>query len=983
MSRMTNFQFLKPAGPSLRLCLALALLATLAVPLASARTATAPPAGHRVYSKHWLNINRWKVPFYNAGYYGIDESTATAGGSWPQPLHNCYIFGAGLWFGSVERDSANPTKLDTLVTVGYNPNSGGTEMSPVTVEHAEDGTGSPDDRLFVYPTDWPPQPRSRWVTSSDLDTIVPKENFSLQDMWCAYSDVLPQNHTAPGRPLNIDVFQTVYAWNYPSNQDIFFITYVVRNSNATDTLKNCYMSACVDPDVGVATDNMVGCLLNKNVPGAGLVTGVGYCGDNDDIEAASNVWTSGTPGVVAYKFLESPRDTNNKPLGMTSFKQFTIAIDPVTDPAQYLTMAGFDYRTGVYTPYDSALDMAPADKRFIQSSGPFTLPPGHMTRMVVAVMAAPFGGPGELWDSRPIDSLVHLAKLANEAQFIYDQGWLLPGPPPAPNLTMVPGDNQVRLVWDNLSEVTPDPYWQKVASDPTKPGWDPKYREYPFEGYAAYRSRDGANWALIGQCDLADSITFNYPPGGDSAGTPDSLWLKATDSGLFYTLLDTNVINGFTYYYSVTAYSWNYQTTKWDSLHKTPLQWDTLIMRSGLTTNDTTVPRWNAPNYVMPTNRIITVVGDTTDTLTPHKVLAGLKVEAGVAVPAQVTNDTYELRFLGPRYGGSSTNSIYTYLVTDTRNDSLVIDTASFGYVVGNKLTRAMPGFNGLSVTCTLHVASPTKAFDQAHVVHAAQYPAESVSVLAGVVARTAWAFRGSDYRIVWTSAPGYMTAKVLDVTHGGIAVPITHWTGSGVMPDSVANGWCFLNKANRLPTDTLTGQAANIYICGGAVTFKPSGDSVKSLLSAVKDGDTWYAVGHKADGTAPYYNVYHALSVPGKSRTDTTYHLNVKVVPNPYIVFNGWEKTTSQRYVRFTHLPSTCTIRIYTLAGDLVRVIQHTDTKTQPLDQGGTETWDFTNQSPGTSGTQITGQLIASGVYIYYVQSPVGDCIGKFAVIY
>ena len=139
--------------------------------------------------------------------------------------------------------------------------------------------------------------------------------------------------------------------------------------------------------------------------------------------------------------------------------------------------------------------------------------------------------------------------------------------------------------------MTPDPYWQKVASDTTKPGRDPKYpTTNGFEGYAVYRSKDGSEWTLIGQCDLADSIMFNYPPGGDSVNTPDSLWLRATDSGTFYTLLDTNVTNGFIYYYSVNAYSWNYQTTKWDSLHKTPLQWDTLILRSGLTTNYTTVP---------------------------------------------------------------------------------------------------------------------------------------------------------------------------------------------------------------------------------------------------------------------------------------------------------------------------------------------------------------------------------------------------------
>jgi len=70
-------------------------------------------------------------------------------------------------------------------------------------------------------------------------------------------------------------------------------------------------------------------------------------------------------------------------------------------------------------------------------------------------------------------------------------------------------------------------------------------------------------------------------------------------------------------------------------------------------------------------------------------------------------------------------------------------------------------------------------------------------------------------------------------------------------------------------------------------------------------------------------------------------------------------------------------------VAGDLVKVIRHVDTQTQPLDQGGTETWDFTNESPGSSGTAISGQLIASGVYVFHVQSPVGEAVGKFAVIY
>jgi hypothetical protein len=959
----------------------LLVLLTMATGLAWARSATTPPAGQRVYDMKWLNINKWKCPFYNDGRYGIDITIGTgqAGGAWPQPLHNCYIFGAGLWFGSIRVRANDPSKLDTLVTFGYNPNSGGTEMSPVTVENAAEGTGSPNDRIFVYPSDWPPAPRSRWETGdAHVDSmLIPYENFSLEDMWCAYSDVLPENHISPGKPQNIDVYETVYAWNYPSNQDIFFITYVVRNASTTDTLKECFMGAVCDADVGDAADDMVGTLLNTYVPGADTVKNVGYVGDENNYEAPGALWDGGTPGVFAYKFLESPRDTNNTPLGMTAFKKFTIDIDPVTDAAQYLTMAGFDYRTGVYAPYDSALDIAKADKRFVQCSGPFTLAPQQMVRLVIACIGAPFGGPNQHWVDRfsgGLDSLVHLAKLANQAQFIYDQGWLLPGPPLAPNTTLVPGDNQVRIVWDNLPEKTPDPYWQKVAGDSTKPGWDPIYRGYDFQGYIVYKSKNGSDWGILAQCDLVDGDTFNYPPGGDSAGTPDSLWIRATDKGLFYNVVDSNVTNGFTYYYCVASYDHNFQTTQWDSTHHIPLDSTVLILRSGLVANFSTVPRWEAANYVMPTTSVHTAVGDTTDTLTPHHVVAGLKVHADVAVPAQVTADTYELRFFGPAYGGGSAKSIYSYVVTDLRNDSVVIESTSFNYTVGNKLARALPVFNGLALSCTMKLTKPSSGFETAYVT-SGNFPPHQLTG-GGTADKGQWAFRGADYEVEFSVSP-YLTARVYDVTHGRVEVPFEKFNGLPATQPQ-ANGWCFVNDVGRNPTDTLTSSVVMIYVCGAY-----AGDSIGAYASLIQNGDKWTLVGNKTGGTAPSYNVYRMLSKPGVARTDTTHKLNVKVVPNPYVVFNAWEKSSEQRYVRFTHLPNECTIRIYTVAGDLVKVIKHTDTKALPLDQAGTETWDFTNESPGSTGTAVSGQLVASGVYIYHVESKVGEAVGKLAFIY
>ena len=113
---------------------------------------------------------------------------------------------------------------------------------------------------------------------------------------------------------------------------------------------------------------------------------------------------------------------------------------------------------------------------------------------------------------------------------------------------------------------------------------------------------------------------------------------------------------------------------------------------------------------------------------------------------------------------------------------------------------------------------------------------------------------------------------------------------------------------------------------------------------------------------------------MPGYERTDSTYEYVVRVVPNPYIVFNPWETTTSQRIIKFTNLPGKCVIRVFTLSGDLVKVIRHRSVGEQPLERGGTATWDLLNDNQ---------QLIASGVYVYHVESDIGEYTGKFAFIH
>jgi hypothetical protein len=100
----------------------------------------------------------------------------------------------------------------------------------------------------------------------------------------------------------------------------------------------------------------------------------------------------------------------------------------------------------------------------------------------------------------------------------------------------------------------------------------------------------------------------------------------------------------------------------------------------------------------------------------------------------------------------------------------------------------------------------------------------------------------------------------------------------------------------------------------------------------------------------------------------------DIAVVPNPYVgasLLEGRSQITGrgERKLEFINLPQECTIRIYTLRGELVDTIYH-----DGFGSDGSESWDLR-----TSGSQD----IAFGVYVYHVDAPgIGEHIGKFAVV-
>jgi hypothetical protein len=97
---------------------------------------------------------------------------------------------------------------------------------------------------------------------------------------------------------------------------------------------------------------------------------------------------------------------------------------------------------------------------------------------------------------------------------------------------------------------------------------------------------------------------------------------------------------------------------------------------------------------------------------------------------------------------------------------------------------------------------------------------------------------------------------------------------------------------------------------------------------------------------------------------------------PNPYIERSGFEdpfitgavQIENFRVIDFVNVPSKCTIRVFTVDGDLVATIEHDDANSSRA------RWNLLSRN---------SRPIASGIYIFAVETPDGERkVGRFVVI-
>jgi len=1084
------------------------------------------------YIRHGLDVNDFRVPMTNYAIFGQFVDLGAAGGEWPKGSNEMYIYGAGIWVGGTINDRtlqtfnfANVgTKRDTVlygaitdprVVIGYNPSGGAEEFSGLT-----------DIWISDHPEDW--EVPDSWPVTDPIteDPII----VGIEDSYCEFDDQDPerwdvgtQSNAGDGEDIakygvGVKVIQRTHSWNYENNKTVHFFVYQIVNVREDKAaIRNCYLSIMCDPDVGpTANDDLVGFDASRNL---------GYCYDSDFAEQGF----ARIPGFLAYKFLESPvasydvdlngddqindeeidwngvmvKDVKKgESLGLTSFKTSNLQSgDPDTEPEKYIIMAGHNYPDvgdQRYAPFDLGTGTTPVDQRFFQSTGPFLLAPlgetvidtvwywdsgseslqiasidtivGDTVRVVVAVMMAP--------DEE------QLPQVADIAQSIYDIGFVLPRPPDHPIVTAVPDDKKVYITWDNVAELSEDPYFV-FTSNPAHPLYDPQYLEMDFEGYKLYRSTSGlpGTFELLGAWDktsvtprhvtikqlsgpefegmvsydegntedyilalggtalfagheylvqvksdssfsitdltlgvnipvteeedhwyytgeppyefelfdsefyslstpenIANGTHDNYFDGvnllvggmvinftGDDPSyvpTEDIIWRitgflqapEGDDTELAHAYLDTGLINGVTYYYDVIAYDFQ--------PFASPRSLANGIRGIAVT------PRSNVTGLSSASVLDVDHTSGQSD--------GSVTVE--VVDPPSVTGHEYKVVF-----DDSDPSNIVWDLVDVTTGETVLENQTNQAgddnyLVVDGILVRVSgPDFNIKSIVEIQNAAGPVDPPDNVgwswNSTHEF-YVSTDVS--------------GSDFsRMNWRGLIGIDDWEIRFTADGS---EYYNWNDDSKWPDRCTfEVW---NIGPGTPDDESDDKQIQIAILdddesGGYSTgdrIYPSERDYSEPHPDVMDydfpadfhiGRIVFNAGDPATGTIVRFitnkpnasaDVFTFSTKAAAISADMVNLDDIMVVPNPYIVRNMWEPSRDYSRIAFTHLPDECTIRIFTLSGDHLQTLEH---KSATFD--GNENWNLLTKND---------QKIAAGIYIFHVDSPYGEKIGKFAVV-
>lgn len=618
--------------------------------------------------------------------------------------------------------------------------------------------------------------------------------------------------------------------------------------------------------------------------------------------------------------------------------------------------------------YDPTLVTAGEYDLFVGTSI-FPLKAGQTEPISLAVILA--NGPTVDPDAAIRKSEVILKK--KRAQETYNNDYQFANAPLIPKLTAVGGDNQVTLYWDDVAESSYDSYIANIGGI----GND-------FEGYRIYRATDPAFEDAVqitsGQgvlkfknpikiFDLNDGLKGYYPLSVDGVQ-----YYLGDDTGLQHQWTDSTVQNGFTYYYALTSFDFGYQI---GNITPTECPIRISLKSDGSVTLGSNVvkikPEAPAAGYVEPTLGKINLMSGSTTGHISYDVVDNNSVK---------DNHVYYITFEDTTKAGNKTTSkpdtltTKNFTLTDSTDNRVVLKGTHFEDGYEQELTD---GFRlSFANETSVELNKSTSKWSSANIP---AFYFERLSYLT-----TKGTANPCDYLIVFGNV-GIDTSTAVKI-------------GTTTFKSKPVNFKVY-NKTKKTFLDFVFMEVDTVaYGKPGELSAKGAFKDRIVFLEPDKDGNLiytwWFYLSAEPDttmgfripksGDTAYVNVKKPFLstdvfrfVSSKAKIDLEQAKadleKILVVPNPYVANALWESKNpyvtgrGPRELHFTHLPSKCTIRIFTINGELVKEIEH---ETQYSE--GTESWNLLTRD---------NLSIAYGVYIYHINAPgIGERIGKFAVI-
>jgi hypothetical protein len=968
----------------------------------------------------YLDINEWLCFVYNQGHYAYDNANVlgkTDGGYFPRGTKKSVIYAAGLWIGAKVEGQKRVAVAEFSSEYAPGPMAGGTFQTDrpafrvYKIARGDTPESNPD-----Y-ADWPVD------QGAPVDDEGNPALLGDQMTWSVFNDANPARHNVGAgntEPLGLEIQQSLFAYGRTGALGkVVFNRYLIINKGG-NTLEDTYISLWCDPDLGNSSDDLVGC---------DTVLSLGFC-YNDGSDAIYG----DAPPAAGFDFFQGPIiETGNMDdsakfkgewiygyvnLPMTSFNKYINGTDPESFEETYNYMQGLDPDgADVEDPFGNVtkfsvagdpvsgtgwIDEASADRRYMMSTGPFTMEPGDTQEVVAAILV----GQG----SNPTNSITALKTVDALAQTVFDLNFDIPSPPPNPSSWARGYDGWVELTWGREPEEHYQDYREKTKEFFIFEGYNVYQGESPsgpWQKIAVYDYLAGESQAIfepfagenVVLCNADSSVCDTFPRDwkfekiyndilNTEAGEAEKLIVQAgSESGLVnhFTvdhdyITGGDLINHHPYYFAITPYSVNIQEIssadsvftagkftgyEMATLENVIIPLTVVPKGSGAILIDT-AEHASGPSqgnviieylyYDGTEPETYTVDFNATDPVTWNlkkgtQVLLADQENQGGGYDYEIV-DGLMIRVLGPDYDIAPSANSVTGGVIEIQNADGPVDPPD-------------NVFWSLNSTADWYVGSN---------LDGSSYAARARFNRLGLIGWESWEIRfteeGSEYF-------DYNSFAKMD---NRAPFEIWHYSEDATEPD------------RRDMFEFIDNDASGDWTYGDLVYVveqeyvEPLPASTPGIwpdeyhLHRVKFIDYSGATTAPAVGTIVRFNstvpnssadVFEFTTKPVGMQAGTVVADeldNVGVVPNPYYNYNILETDQFDRIIKFINLPPRrCTIRIFNIAGDLVREMVKEDLAAAEY------VWDTQTEN---------GLPVASGIYVWYIEAEgLGSTFGKLIV--